>query len=230
MVTLLGYLQKKNVKGTKARGNFPREHIRAIAAGFVHPPTLDVKIGNQTWKLQSEDEVPDLMRYHLLACIAGLIFGGEDLHWEVLPQGELFLSLPPESQVWYLSSVWFRYFNWIYEYEESDWWPLMSLKRSVIGLFSSYPRDEIIPIERVFSDLASAGISGGKAALDEETFSDLKDFVKHVVLQPLATFGIIKLEELNPEVIFFSNITGIQIAELGHFILDEQKEYFRMEA
>jgi len=227
MVILLTYLKNHKVKGTKARGNFPRKDIRSITADFVSPPRLDVEINEIIWKLQSEDEVQDLLRYHLLACVSGLLFGGENLSWELLPQGEVFLNLPPENQVWYLSHVWFCHFNWIYEYDASEDWPIMSLKSDVIALFSAYPIEEDIPINQVIGDLTSREKRGGGDQRDEEDILDQKYFLIRAVLQPLGTFGIIKLSESNPMDEFFSEITGIQISELGHHILEEQKPYFK---
>ena len=223
MVTLLTYLAKNKVKGTKARGNFPRKHIRAITADFVDPPPLDTVIGDSVWKLQSEDEVQELMRYHLLACIAGLVFGGENLPWELLPQGEVFLSLPAEGQVWYLAHVWFREFNWFYEYEDEGDFETSILKIQIITLFTSYPVGKDIPIAQVSRDFAAMqGISYTKAELNP-----LKYFLQRTVIQPLGTFGIIELRESNPEDFFFSEITAIRVNELGHQILKEQNDYFK---
>ena len=223
MVTLLTYLAKNKVKGTKARGNFPRKHIRALTADFVDPPSLDTVIGDSVWKLQSEDEVQELMRYHLLACIAGLVFGGENLPWELLPQGEVFLSLPAEGQVWYLAHVWFREFNWFYEYEDEGDFETSILKIQIITLFTSYPVGKDIPIAQVSRDFAAMqGISYTKAELNP-----LKYFLQRTVIQPLGTFGIIELRESNPEDFFFSEITAIRVNELGHQILKEQNDYFK---
>jgi hypothetical protein len=223
MVTLLTYLAKNKVKGTKARGNFPRKHIRAITADFVDPPPLDTVIGDSVWKLQSEDEVQELMRYHLLACIAGLVFGGENLPWELLPQGEVFLSLPAEGQVWYLAHVWFREFNWFYEYEDEGDFETSILKIQIITLFTSYPVGKDIPIAQVSRDFAAMqGISYTKAELNP-----LKYFLQRTVIQPLGTFGIIESRESNPEDFFFSEITAIRVNELGHQILKEQNDYFK---
>jgi hypothetical protein len=223
MVTLLGYLAENKVKGTKARGNFPRKHIRAITADFVDPPRLDMVIGNSVWKLQSEDEVQDLLRYHLIACIAGLVFGGENLPWELLPQGETFLSLPPEGQVWYLAQVWFREFDWFYEYDDQGGFATSKLKAHIIDLFTSYPIGKDIPIAKVTRDFATMqGITYTDADLNE-----LKFFLQRTVTQPLGTFGIIELIESNREDFFLSEIKAIRVTELSHQILKEQNDYFR---
>ena len=226
MVTLLTYLKNHKVKGSKARGNFPRKDIRAITADFVNPPVLDVKIGDRVWQLQSEDEVQDLLRYHLLACVSGLIFGGENLLWELLPQGEVFLNLPPENQVWYLSHVWFRHFNWIYEYDAPEDWPFMSLKASVVAHFSAYPVGEDIPISQVIGDLTNRREPGGGVQMDEDDTLDQKYFLLRAVIQPLGTFGILKVNESNPMDPFWSEVTGIRVPELGHHIFEEQQSHF----
>ncbi len=163
------------------------------------------------------------MRYHLLACIAGLVFGGENLPWELLPQGEVFLSLPAEGQVWYLAHVWFREFNWFYEYEDEGDFETSILKIQIITLFKSYPVGKDIPIAQVSRDFAAMqGISYTKAELNP-----LKYFLQRTVIQPLGTFGIIELRESNPEDFFFSEITAIRVNELGHQILKEQNDYFK---
>lgn len=223
MVTLLVYLAENKVKGTKARGNFPRKHIRAITADFVDPPRLDTVIGDSVWKLQSEDEVQDLLRYHLLACIGGLIFGGENLPWELLPQGEMFLSLPAEGQVWYLAHVWFRQFDWFYEYDDQGGFETSKLKAQIIALLTSYPIGKDIPIAQVARDFATMqGIS-----YTEFDLNHLKYFLLRTVIYPLGTFGIIELSESNPEEFFLSEITAIRVTELGHQILKEQNDYFK---
>lgn len=223
MVTLLTYLQNYKVKGTKARGNFPRKDIRAITADFVNPPRLDLEFEDVVWKLQSEDEVPDLLRYHYLACVAGLIFGGENLPWEVLPQGEVFLSLPPESQVWYLSHVWFTEFNWLYEYEATEHDALSALKVSIVVRFSSYPIKEDISMDQVLRDITSFELTN----VTQDELDEFTQFLDRLVFQPLDTFGIIKVNESHPMDEFFSTITGIRILKLGHHILAEQKDYFK---
>jgi hypothetical protein len=187
---------------------------------------LDVQINDKVWQLQSEDEVQDLLRYHLLACVSGLIFGGEGLPWELLPQGEVFLTLPPENQVWYLSHVWFRDFNWIYEYDAPEDWPIMSLKASVVAHFSAYPIGEDIPIGHVIVDLTNRGAPGGDVQVDEEDYLDHKFFLLRAVIQPLGTFGIIKVNETDPMDPIWSEVTGIRIPALGHYILEAQQSYF----
>ncbi len=223
MVTLLTYLRDHKVKGTKARGNFPLKDIRAITDDFVNPPTLDVVFGDTVWKMRMENEVPDLLRYHYLACLAGLIFGGEDLPWEVLPQGKVFLSLPPESQVWYLAHVWFTEINWLYEYEATEHDAVSALKASIVARFRSYPIEVDIPIDQVSSDILAFEL----AEVSQDNLDDFLRFIDRVVFQPLNTFGIIKINESQTTDAFYSTITGIRIPNLGHLILAEQEDYFK---
>ena len=157
--------------------------------------------------------------------MAGLIFGGENLPWEVLPQGEIFLELPPESQVWYLSRVWFREINWLYAFEETEDMRSFDLKTSTVAHFSAYPVEEEIAITQVIHDLASIQ----KTADPEEKMSSLKYLLQRVIIQPLGTFGIIKVNRSNSEDEFFSKITGIRIPALGRHILEDQKDYFRID-
>lgn len=228
IVTLLTYLSQNKVKGTKALGNFPRKAIRAITANFVDPPELDMQIGDRVWKLQTEDEVRDLLRYHYLACAGGLIYGGENMHWELLPQGEIFLTLPPERQVWYLSRIWFHDFNWLYDYYRAYEGSSYSLKKQALTLLLSYPFEEDIPITRFCYDFAALQPSGDPAQMSEKDLDGQKFFLDSVVLRPLGTFGIIIRNETQTSDDYFPLLKGIRIPKLGRLIFEANKAHFRI--
>jgi hypothetical protein len=195
MVTLLTYLLEHNVKGTKATGNFPLKHVRAITADFVDPPELDLKIGDRVYQLRTEDKVRSLKHLHILACVAGLIHGGEDMRWDLLEQGEVFLSLAPEEQVWYLIKVWFDSFNWLYEYYAEIDVYLSALKESVVDVLLDYPANTDISITDFVSDIRERLVMDlGENDIETEE-EQWRRFLKKVVVNPLADFGFLERVE-----------------------------------
>lgn len=195
MVNLLSYLHEHNVKGTKATGNFPLKHVRAISAGFVHPPVLDQKIGDRVYKLRSEDEVRSLQRLHVFACLAGLIHGGEDMRWVLLEQGEIFLLLAPEEQVWYLVKTYFKKYNWLLEYHYEIEADLDALIEVVVDILVDYPVETDISMTEFVSDVESRLVMdfGGSDIESERDRRHL--FLEKVVVKPLADFGLLERVE-----------------------------------
>jgi hypothetical protein len=195
MVNLLSYLREHNVKGTKATGNFPLKHVRAISAAFVNPLVLDKRIGDRVYKLRSEDDVLSFKRLHILACVAGLIHGGENMCWVLLEQGEVFLSLTPEEQVWYLVKTWFRKYNWLYEYYSEIEANLHVLKKVVVETLSGYPSRTDISMTELVSDIrARLVMDFGGSDIDSER-DRWRRFVEKVVVNPLADFGLLERVE-----------------------------------
>ena len=195
MVTLLTYLREHKVKGTVATGNFPLKHVRAISADFVNPPELDHKIGDQIYKLRTEDEVLSLMRLHVLACVSGLIHGGENMHWVLLDQGEVFLSLAPEEQVWYLVKTWFGKLYWFYEYDLENNIDFDTFMEAVVDILSEYPsRTDISMIDLVLSFEARFVMDFGGNDIESERDRWCWFLIK-VVVNPLADFGLLERVE-----------------------------------
>jgi len=221
MVTLLTYLLEHNVKGTDATGNFPLKHVRDISAGFVDPPELDQEIGDRVYKLRTEDEVPSLKRLHLLACVGGLIHGGENMHWVLLEQGEVFLSLPPEEQVWYLVKIWFRKYNWLYEYNTEIQADLDALVKVVVDTLSGYPSKTDISMTELVSDIGARLLMdfGGN---DIENERDRRRwFLEKVVVNPLADFGFLeRVEDVKfIESYEFTKLKAVRLTSLGQGLL-----------
>ncbi len=195
MVTLLEYLDQNRVKGTASRGNFPLKHIRAMTAQFVNPPELDHVYGERTFKLRTEDEVPDLMFLHILANAAGLIYGGESMPWEVTALGHEFLQRDSIAQTWYLTAYWLTRMNWyyLYPYVEDDFIDLEEFIPLAYKIVLNLPISEKIPVESLVD------------AFNEEdphwvTLRDGKDdyyrklhFLRHVLITPFDRLGIIRL-------------------------------------
>jgi len=221
MVTLLTYLLEHNVKGTDATGNFPLKHVRAIIAGFVDPPELDFKIGERVFKLRTEDEVLSLKKLHILACVAGLIHGGESMRWVLLEQGEVFLSLAPEEQVWYLVKIWFRRINWLYEYNSEIDVDLNALKKGVVDVLLDYPSNTAVSMTDMVSDIDARLVMdlGGN---DTESERERRcRFLEKVVINPLTDFGILERVE-DVEYIGsyqFTKLKAVRLTSFGQGLL-----------
>lgn len=113
MVTLLTYVRDHKVTGTSSTGNFPRKHIRAMTAQFVHQPTLDTTIGDRVYKLRTEFDIWPLYFLHVLAVVAGLLRGGPSRRIRLTPEGEAFLKAGPLVQVWAMLLTWWKATNWL---------------------------------------------------------------------------------------------------------------------
>jgi len=112
MVTFLSYLKENRVVGTQSTGNLPLKAIREICAKFVKPPMLENKIGDQIFKLRSEDEVWPLFFLHMLANRSGLVTGGQARIWKLTSSGEAFLNAAPPLQLGFMLDVWWHYEDW----------------------------------------------------------------------------------------------------------------------
>lgn len=195
LVSMLTYLQENKVKGTKALGNFPRDHIRGITAKFVNPPELDMHFGDQVYKLQTEDEVPDLVFMHHYANATGLILGGEDLIWQVSFLGEMFLNHQPENQVWFLTKNWFLWFNWYYLYRFDNFDLLMDLndfQKIIINLMSNYPSQKPLDFDKFIQDIERIEPNWIVFTADYRIKEKKEDFLLDVVIEPFEKFGLIE--------------------------------------
>jgi hypothetical protein len=113
MVALLTYLRDNRVTGTQSTGNLPLKAVREVTARFVHPPQLTRTIGEQTFRVRSEDDVWPLHFLHTLACVGGLLEGGPSRRWRLTPDGAKFLTASPPIQVWILFAFWWERVNWL---------------------------------------------------------------------------------------------------------------------
>lgn len=226
MITLVQYLVDHEVKGTAATGNFPLKHIRAMTAGFVDPPALDRPSGKRARKLRSEDDVPILKWMHVLACLAGLIHGGESLPWKVTGQGLDFLTLQPEQQVWWLSSIWFYEVNWLYLIYYDLEVDSFAIKQVVIDRFLSYPVEQLFSTEHVIKDFEGDFKKRLKKRNREEAWDDIKYSLGRMVFAPLARLGILSLEqeEISPGEFYI--VESIRVTRLGHSLLTALRPYF----
>lgn len=228
VVTLMTYLRDHKVKGTKATGNFPRKDIQGITAGFVHPPILDQQIGDQLYKLRTEDEVPDLRFIHNFVNMAGLILGGEDKLWRVTHLGEIFLEGTPAEQVWFLTKFWFYHFDWDNCYPFRDVFlsdHLYTFQKFLLTVILNYPTGKPVDINRVLSEIDHLSpdwlsiLSYGES----EIFKKNLYFVS-IVVEPFEKLGLFEVvKEEDERFSGFYNFTHIIVTEFGKNLL----EYFR---
>ena len=219
VVTLLTYLQNNKVKGTKALGNFPRKHIRNLTAGFIDPPVLDIQIDEQIWKLQSEDDVPELVFMHVFLNSAGLIIGAENVDWFVSNLGESFLILEPKNQIWFMASYWIFLFNWNFCYLYSD--ESLSVnyylfQNRLMRLVLDYPLNIPIKIDQLIQDLDKVlpdWFQGGD-------FADKRRYILDVVIKPFGKLGLFDTSKNRAyEFPRYKNFENIIFTEFGSSLI-----------
>ena len=228
VVTFLIYLKENKVKGTKATGNFPRKDIRAIWAGFVHHPPLDLKIGDRVYQLRTEDEVPELIFIHNFVNEAGLIIGGENMLWTVTQLGEKFLACKPEEQAWFLTKFWFYQFNWENCYQFTDAMlneNIYYFQQRLLEVLLKYPIGKPIEIESLIKeiDLILPGwiITSG---YEEFASNKINHFLLRVVVEPFEKLGLFETCKVQSE--FFEDFykhTHIIMTAYGQSLL----QYFK---
>jgi hypothetical protein len=116
MVALLQYLRDHRVTGTRSTGNLTLKAVHEVTACFVDPPELETTIGDRTYRVRSEYEVWPLYLLHTLAHVGGLLYGGPAQRWRLTPDGALFLTASPPTQVWILITFWWERVNWLIAY------------------------------------------------------------------------------------------------------------------
>jgi len=116
MVALLQYLRDHRVTGTRSTGNLTLKAVHEVTACFVDPPELETTIGDRTYRVRSEYEVWPLYFLHTLAHVGGLLYGGPAQRWRLTPDGALFLTASPPTQVWMLITFWWERVNWLIAY------------------------------------------------------------------------------------------------------------------
>jgi hypothetical protein len=224
MVTMLNYLQNHRVKGTKATGNFPLKHIRALTAQFVNPPVLDEDLGGRIYKLRTEDDVPDLVFIHNFANFTQLILGGEDLEWHLSFLGENFLNQAPHEQAWYMVKSWFERLNWFYWYPWADYEDLIGhneFEGLIVDILLSYPTQEEINIKQLIKDLDKKSPNWIRFPRREDPSVLKKYFLINVVLDPMNKLGIIQMERedvpISPKYFVFD----FKVTDFGQSIIQQ---------
>ncbi|MEE9307525.1 MAG: plasmid pRiA4b ORF-3 family protein [Spirochaetia bacterium] len=112
MLALLGYLRDHKVTGTSSKGNLPLKVVAEVAAAFVDPPAMEMRLGSSVFPARSEKEVWPVHFAHILANGANLVSGGPGRHWRLTQRGEQYFSAPADAQVWVLLSAWWYEVDW----------------------------------------------------------------------------------------------------------------------
>lgn len=227
LVTMMNYLQDHRVKGTKATGNFPLKHIRAMTVQFVNPPVLDEELGGRVYKLRTEDEVPDLVFIHTFANTAQLILGGEDLEWHLSFLGDKFLKQAPHEQVWYMIKSWFERLNWFYWHPWADYEGLIDhneFEGLIVDILLSYPPQEEINIKQLVKDLDKKHPNWIRFPRREDQAMNKKHFLINVVLDPLNKLGITDMEREDVPISPKYFVYDFQMTDFGQSII----KYFKV--
>jgi hypothetical protein len=112
MVAFLDYLRDHKVTGTTSTGNLPLKAVAEVAAAFVDPPPMEIRLGNSVYPIRSEEEVWPVYFVHILSNGAGLIMGGAGRRWCLTTRGEQYSSAPEDVQVRVLLMAWWYWIDW----------------------------------------------------------------------------------------------------------------------
>lgn len=224
MVTFLSYLKENRVVGTQSTGNLPLKAIREICAQFVNPPILDNKIGNQVFKLRSEDEVWPLFFLHMLANTGGLATGGQARTWKVTPSGDSFLSAPAPIQLGFMLDVWWHYEDWRIAF------PVSGLAQGLPHGFAEIALKHLrtLPVGKSVSYVSFAD-----SLIQETRFiwpshdQDVSKMIRRsaierMVILPLVGFGCMETEDGMEDIHGhkFSKLAAICLTQLGKGLLE----------
>ena len=196
MVTLLTYLRDNRVTGTQSTGNLPLKAVREVTARFVHPPQLTSTIGDQTFRVRSEDDVWPLYFLHTLAYVGGLLEGGPSRRWRLTPDGTSFLTANPLIQVWILFVTWWEQVNWLIAFPFAgmgESLPPRFTKITLAHLLSS-PANKRIPFEPFADKLIRETRLKWTAPDMTHAQMSLHSAIQRMVIGILADFEVVKPE------------------------------------
>ena len=112
VVAFLVYLRDHKVTGTSSTGNLPLRAVAEVAAAFVDPPPMEMRLGNLVYPVRSEEEVWPVYFLHILANGADLIMGGPGRRWHLTKRGERYFGAPADVQVRALLTAWWHQVDW----------------------------------------------------------------------------------------------------------------------
>lgn len=223
LVAMLKYLQENKVVGTKATGNFPRKHIRAMAEGFVQPFPVDIELyGEVVFKFVTEDEIPEMVFLHVFSNLAGLIFGGENYRWRVTELGEQFLEVDPVAQVWYLTEFWMTQVNWFYQYywEVDESLYSRDFVSVTFQIFRSYEPGQTIPLSKLIHDFDKVMPGWVVSQSRENSPKEKERFLVDVIITTFERLGLINIIEEESELAGFWHVTSFEVTEYGQDLLN----------
>jgi len=198
-LTLLSYLRTRHPAGTQSTGNLPLKAVREIAAGFVRPPILEEKVGDQVFRVHSETEVWPLYFLHILVTVGNLAEGGPGRRWKLTPLGEQFLEATPFDQVWHLFNTWMTKINWeiATPYWSVEWTYTPRFARLVLDMLLALPGNTATPFETfadALIDRASPNLTW-PASDQANARMALHNIIRSVVVNPLSNFGVLEIEQ-----------------------------------
>jgi len=112
VLALLVYLRDHKVTGASSSGNLPLKTVTEVAAAFVDPPPVGIRLGNTVYPARSEEEVWPVYFVHILANGADLVAGGPGRRWRLTKRGERYFDAPADLQVRTLLIAWWHQVNW----------------------------------------------------------------------------------------------------------------------
>jgi len=224
MVTFLSYLNKNRVVGTQSTGNLPLKAVREICTQFANPPVLDTKIGDQVFKLRSEDDVWQLFFLHMLANSGGLVTGGQARTWKVTPSGEAFLNAAAPLQLGFMLDVWWHYEDWRIAF------PVSGLSGGLPSDFNKITLKCLLELPvgksvsyEPFADKLIKETRFTWPSIDQ-TFvnSTMRSAIERMVILPLIEFGIIESENGMKDISGskFSKLSKICLTPFGKRLLE----------
>jgi len=227
MVTLLTYLRDNRVTGTQSTGNLPLKAVREVTARFAHPPQLTRTIGDQTFRVRSEDDVWPLYFLHTLAYVGGLLEGGPARRWRLTPDGAEFLTASPPIQVWILFATWWERVNWLIAF------PFTGMGESLPSRFTeitlahllSLPANTRIPFEPFADKLIQETRLKWTAPNMTYARMSLHGAVQRMVIGVLADFEAVELEyQIKPlGSSMVRELVAFQITSFGKGLLESLK-------
>jgi hypothetical protein len=191
--TLLEYLRNHRVAGTSSTGNLPMKAIAGIAAGFVEPPALELRIGSYAHPFRSEEEVQPVFFAHLLARGAELLEGAASRRWRLTEQGEAFLARPAFGQVLRLLGAWWHRVDWqmLLRHRPFAEEHALGLPKIVRSLIEQLPVGQAVDFEEFVDRLIEKAGWRWEKPEPYDVRGAIASAVERIVVRPLAEFGIV---------------------------------------
>jgi hypothetical protein len=194
-----------------------------MAAGFVDPPALEIRLGAHAYPVRSEDEVWPVYFVHMLANGANLIAGGPGRRWRLTERGVQYLTASAVVQVRTLLAGWFFRADWnltlaydIFGGSLPSWVPqsvLYLLREIEDGQRAEYDRFIDRLIEKV-----GWRLEGERA---QEMREELGLSMERMLIQPLESMGVLNGERVKDKVSPFprEKLVAFSLTHFGAMLL-----------
>ena len=222
--TFLTYIRDNKVTGTQSTGNLPRKAVIEVSAGFVHPPALETKIGEKVYPFRSEEEVWPVHFVHVLANEADLVIGEPGRRWRVTVQAEPFLSAPAIAQVFVLLSTWWHRINWLFAVPFNIFGEQLpaGFNGTVLSMLKKMPSGQPVEFEPFVDRLIEAVGWTWTGKEPRDIRSLIRSAVEHMVVDPLAEFGVLSLEHVKDQDsrIDWPKLSSFSLTGFGRKLID----------